>query len=308
MNIYNKLGTRFINDYEYNSINITLRENYNIVGNISFYNPCIELLTKFFKKTNSLNNTHKLLKLIKKKNRIQTIGYMYKGLIKHKNKTYFTNLFIKELPLFNTDNLSLIDIPKMEINPLNKKFSDIVYNKDSSNNIEIFVNYLVSKLQENFLSPSFCKFYGCYLVNMSKYTYDISEEDSLNENVINSSNYYDGNYIEMNNIYAYLLATEKADYDIDFLKNINTLDYNLFISIVFQIFCAIITLNSIFGIKHNDLHLGNIMVQSTKKQFIYYKLDNLIFKVPTYGYIVKIIDWGRATYNFNNLNGRNSVL
>ena len=307
MNIYNKLGIRFINDYEYNSINVTLRENYNISDNISFYTPCIELLTKYFKKTNSLNNSHKLIRLIKKKNRIQTIGYMYKALIKYKNKTYFTNVFIKELPLFSPDNLKLLNIPKDVICPMNNKFNDVVYNKNSSNNIEIFVNYLVSKLQENSISPSFCKFYGCYLVNMNKYTYDVSEEDDVSNDIINMANFYDGNYLELNNIYSYLLVTEKADYDIDFLKKINTLDYNLFVSFVFQIFCAIITMNNIFGIKHNDLHLGNIMVKTTKKQFLYYKLHNIIFRVPTYGYIIKIIDWGRATYNFKDLRGKNSI-
>ena len=232
---------------------------------------------------------------------------MYKALIKNKHKTYFTNIFIKELPLFSPDNLKLLSVPKSSICPLNKKFNDIVYDKNSSNNIEIFVNYLVSKLQENCLSPSFCKFYGCYLVNMNKYTYDITEEDELSSDIVNKSSYYDGKYLELRDIPTYLLATEKADYDMDFLKNINTLDYNLFISIVFQIFTAIITMNNIFGIKHNDLHLGNIMVKTTKKQFLYYKFKNIIFRVPTYGYIVKIIDWGRATYNFNSLKGKNTI-
>tara|TARA_B100001093_G_C26725735_1_gene969845 strand:- start:740 stop:1291 length:552 start_codon:yes stop_codon:yes gene_type:complete len=66
-------------------------------------------------------------------------------------------------------------------------------------------------------------------------------------------------------------------------------------------------MNNIFGIKHNDLHLGNIMVKTTKKQFLYYKLDNIIFRVPTFGYLIKIIDWGRATYNFNDIKGKNTI-
>ena len=111
----------------------------------------------------------------------------------------------------------------------------------------------------------------------------------------------------MNNIPVYLLVTEKADYDIDFLKKTNTIDYHIFISFVFQLFTAIININKIFGIKHNDLHLGNIMIINTKKKFIYYKLDNILFKIPTFGYIIKIIDWGRATYNFKGLKGKNTI-
>jgi hypothetical protein len=307
-NLYNKLGIRYINEYEYNSINTTVKENYKIKGNISYYNPNIDLLTNYFKKTNSFNNTHKLIRLKKKKNRIQTIGYTYKALIKHKNKTYFTNVFIKELPIFNPDNIDLLKLSKNNICSLNTRYNNIVYNKNSTTNVEIFVNYLVSKIQENFISPSFCKFYGCYLVNMDNYTYNVSDTpEFINSQIIDKSTFYNGTYLQLNNVYTYLLATEKADYDIDFLKKTNTIDYNMFISFVFQIFSAIININKIFGIKHNDLHLGNIMVTNTKKQFLYYKLNNIIFKVPTFGYIVKIIDWGRATYNFKGLIGKNSV-
>ena len=307
MNIYNKLGIRFINKYESDSINATLRENYNIVGDISFYNPNIDLLTKYFKKKNSLNNTHKLVRLIKKKHRIHTIGYTYKALIKHMNKTYFANVFIKEQPLYSVDNLKLLNEVSDNISPLNKKRHDIVYDKNSANNIEIFVNYLVSKLQENFISPSFCKFYGCYLVKLDKFTYDISDSGDISPSILNKSTYHDDKYMELSNINNYLIVTEKADYDIDFLKNTNILDYNLFISLVFQIFSAIISINTVFGIKHNDLHLANVMVKSTKIKFLYYKFNEIVFKVPTYGFIVKIIDWGRATYNFRNLVGKNSI-
>ena len=89
---------------------------------------------------------------------------------------------------------------------------------------------------------------------MSKFTYDISDIENMPENAILQSNFYNSGKLELNNIDAYLLVTEKADYDIDFIKKINIVDYNLFISFVFQIFTAIITLNNIFGIKHNDLH------------------------------------------------------
>ena len=58
---------------------------------------------------------------------------------------------------------------------------------------------------------------------------------------------------------------------------------------------------NVFGIKHNDLHFGNVMFKETEKEFIYYRLGEQCFRVPTYGYIIKIIDWGeRATYNFND--------
>ena len=38
-----------------------------------------------------------------------------------------------------------------------------------------------------------------------------------------------------------------------------------------EVISAIITMKSVFGIKHNDLHFGNIMVIKTEEEFIYYQ-------------------------------------
>lgn len=67
---------------------------------------------------------------------------------------------------------------------------------------------------------------------------------------------------------------------------------------IFQI-CAGLTLaNKEYSFVHNDLHIHNIMGMKTKEEFIYYKLDEQIYKVPTYGYVMKIIDFGRATFKY----------
>ena len=42
------------------------------------------------------------------------------------------------------------------------------------------------------------------------------------------------------------------------------------------------------------------MYTSTSKTFLYYKYNNIYFKVPTYGYLFKIIDFGRSIFNFHN--------
>ena len=42
------------------------------------------------------------------------------------------------------------------------------------------------------------------------------------------------------------------------------------------------------------------MYQKTDKLYIYYKFNNIYFKVPTHGYIFKIIDFGRAIFTFKN--------
>lgn len=65
-----------------------------------------------------------------------------------------------------------------------------------------------------------------------------------------------------------------------------------------QVIMSLIAFHKCFEFQHNDLHTNNIMYIPTKKQFLYYKVNGLHYKVPTYGRIFKIIDFGRATYKF----------
>lgn len=49
-----------------------------------------------------------------------------------------------------------------------------------------------------------------------------------------------------------------------------------------------------FGFVHNDLHSNNVMYKATEKEFLYYNWNGINYKVPTHGYIIKIIDFERA--------------
>tara|TARA_B100000941_G_C28380772_1_gene487220 strand:+ start:116 stop:613 length:498 start_codon:yes stop_codon:yes gene_type:complete len=49
------------------------------------------------------------------------------------------------------------------------------------------------------------------------------------------------------------------------------------------------------------------MLNKTDIKFLYYSLDNKFYKVPTHGYILKIIDWGRSTYKIGEFIGMNSI-
>ena len=60
--------------------------------------------------------------------------------------------------------------------------------------------------------------------------------------------------------------------------------------VVFALFFAQRTL----GFVHNDLHSNNIMYVKTDKEWLWYKADDEVFKIPTYGYIIKIIDFERG--------------
>jgi len=49
-----------------------------------------------------------------------------------------------------------------------------------------------------------------------------------------------------------------------------------------------------FAFTHNDLHSNNVMYISTTQEFLYYTCEGTLYKVPTYGYLIKIIDFERS--------------
>lgn len=64
-----------------------------------------------------------------------------------------------------------------------------------------------------------------------------------------------------------------------------------------QVIAALTQMQALVGFCHNDLHTNNIVWTKTSEEFIYYKNAACeYFKVPTYGKIFHIIDFGRATF------------
>jgi len=61
-----------------------------------------------------------------------------------------------------------------------------------------------------------------------------------------------------------------------------------------QVLFALTFAQRTFGFVHNDLHSNNIMYTKTDKQHLLYKFDGQSYKVPTYGYLIKIIDFERG--------------
>jgi hypothetical protein len=62
-----------------------------------------------------------------------------------------------------------------------------------------------------------------------------------------------------------------------------------------QVIFALLFAQKTFGYVHNDLHSNNVMYVQTDKEFLYYKVGDKSYKVPTHGYIIKLIDFERGT-------------
>lgn len=70
---------------------------------------------------------------------------------------------------------------------------------------------------------------------------------------------------------------------------------------IFQIIAALSAIQNVFGMTHNDLHSNNVVWAPTDKRYLFYKTrGGTLFKVPTYGKIFRIIDFGRAIFRLND--------
>jgi len=70
-------------------------------------------------------------------------------------------------------------------------------------------------------------------------------------------------------------------------------------SALMQIIMILLTYQKTFSFTHNDLHTNNVMYNTTKNKFVYYCYKKKYYKVPTFGRIFKIIDFGRSIYKFD---------
>jgi hypothetical protein len=96
-----------------------------------------------------------------------------------------------------------------------------------------------------------------------------------------------------------LICMENCENTFDDLIINESLSDDEWFSALMQIIMILITYQKMFSFTHNDLHTNNVMYIPTNKKFIYYTYKKKTYKVPTFGKIYKIIDFGRAIYKFN---------
>ena len=229
--------------------------------------------------------------------------------------------------------------------PSNYNFNTIVKVNDMNNMayIDVFFSFLVSKITESNKNPSFPIYYGS-CNGLGNYKHDISEDIDEFENhegfhkinkIIDIEEFYSKD--ESSNS-EYSSDSSESDSDSDSESESDSDDYiatfkkfpiiNLFIetlegtlediiqnelnlellrSCLFQVTFALIYLQKHYYFTHNDLHINNIMYVKTDRPFLYYKYNNQYFKVPTFGKLFKIIDFGRSIFTFRKKTYMNDV-
>ena len=96
-----------------------------------------------------------------------------------------------------------------------------------------------------------------------------------------------------------VICMEKCEDTLDsFILN-NSISEEEWFSILMQVIMILIIYQQAFHFTHNDLHTNNVMYSKTDIKYVYYLYKNTYYKVPTFGKIFKIIDFGRSIYKYN---------
>jgi len=112
--------------------------------------------------------------------------------------------------------------------------------------------------------------------------------------------------LEIPNMPIIIISQEAHEGVIDLLLDEDELDgyergsqgwEGRWIAWLFQIISVLTFLQSTICFTHNDLHTNNIVWRKTEMKHLYYKIkDGTIWRVPTFGKILSIIDFGRSIF------------
>ena len=315
------------------------KEYLNIKG-FQIYNPIFSLYfhihnTKNANKLIDINRRYRLIEIIKSEdynyNSHKLLkGYVYNDFLKESKEM---DIFCKCISILDPIYIMMNNYKiKNDLLPNNYiyNFQNKINNLNNSAYIDTFFSYIVSELVISKKLPSFPLYYGSINGIIDEYREDISDEyseyiterwfhknigdiftidlyiselssdtDSINSD--SSISYYeeDDFICKFKDIPVQYLFIEKLEGTLeDFLQE--DINYELIISSLFQIIFALAYLQKHYQFTHNDLHINNIMYKKTETSYLYYKYNNIYFRIPTFGYIFKIIDFGRSIFTFKN--------
>ena len=137
-------------------------------------------------------------------------------------------------------------------------------------------------------------------INNSDKNSDDKNSDDKNSDTNSDSDYSDIEeetlWLTFHKFPVQVICMENCESTFDELIMNNELTHDEWFSALMQVIMILITYQKVFSFTHNDLHTNNIMYVPTNRKFLYYCYKKKYYKVPTFGKIFKIIDFGRAIY------------
>jgi hypothetical protein len=122
--------------------------------------------------------------------------------------------------------------------------------------------------------------------------------DSIDTTDVDSCNSINDMHVIIKRFPVQLIAMEKCENTLDsLLEDISSEELT---ACLMQVILILLTYQKVFKFTHNDLHTNNIMYVPTNLEYLYYTYKNVHYKVPTFGKLYKLIDYGRSIYTYQN--------
>jgi hypothetical protein len=213
------------------------------------------------------------------------------------NEDMFENIFDKEylsLDELKEHNIDLVDIMNKDVEDGEEKEIEKVDEKELDTNIN-------TRTKTSTSSGSTCSSRTSYTENLEQHSHNLSETDETEwEDIEENSDC--GDHIINATLPKFpiqVICMEYCENTFDDLIMNNELSHDEWFSALMQIIMILIMYQKVFSFTHNDLHTNNVMYTNTDLKYIYYCYKKKYYRVPTFGKIFKIIDFGRAIYKYN---------
>ena len=215
---------------------------------------------------------------------------------------------------FNDEELEQLDEEEVDIESVKSfTFDDIEEDTENSKDIFKINKNIVNEVNEVIGVDEVNE-----LVELTEDNLDIQSQTSESQSDSHSDSQSGSNYsdesieldldicIEIPNMPIIIINQEAQEGIMDTLMDVDEIDGHDYgsqgwelrwIAWLFQIISALTFLQSAICFTHNDLHSNNILWRATDKKYLYYKIkDGTVWRVPTFGKIFSIIDFGRSIF------------
>ena len=326
-------SNKFVNGVDYYGSFLAIKNDYkiNIFDDIEYLNN-----SEFFNKNKNVLFTVDDYQYLfqEEKQKLKPLIIQHDTSIKSKisvdtiNNDVFDNVFDDEVDDYDNDNdndrvvehsniHNLSDLPELfEMNNVNELTELLeINNKDDNkddNKVTLKSNSTCSSrsshtsLGQNDESCNSCN--EDIINDQDNISMEDDEEDSEEDDEEDDEENSDDDSYEEERINATIpkfpvqvICMEYCENTFDDLILKNELSPQEWYSAFMQIIMILITYQKSFAFTHNDLHTNNVMYNHTDKKYIYYCYKKKYYKVPTFGRIFKIIDFGRSIYKFNGI-------
>jgi hypothetical protein len=227
--------------------------------------------------------------------------------IKSFDNEIFEDMFNDDNKLVNLEDLKggdfseLIDITNSDLTSDNENKVSLKSNSSCSSRTSYTVDgdncddcpvsdQLLEKIDQNELEENELEENELVEEDDTKWEDDDDDDDSFEEEIINAT---------IPQFPVQVICMEYCENTFDDLILSTDLKEEEWLSAFMQIIMILITYQKSFSFTHNDLHSNNVMYNYTDKKFLYYCYKKQYYKVPTFGRIYKIIDFGRSIYKYN---------